>query len=48
MSYDISKYVGQNITIKFIIHDVGDSIYDTAALIDTVVLSWEYVYNTKT
>ena len=35
---DISKYLNQKITIEFIVADVGDSAYDTAALIDNVVV----------
>lgn len=35
---DISKYQNQRITIEFIVADVGDSAYDTAALIDNVVV----------
>ena len=35
---DISKYQNQKITIEFIVADVGDSAYDTAALIDNVVV----------
>ena len=34
----ISKYKGQVITIRFTVYDKGDSIYDTAALIDSVVV----------
>ncbi len=34
--YDVSSYVGQTITVKFVVYDVGDSLYDTAALIDNI------------
>ena len=33
---DVSKYRSQMINLRFIVFDVGDSIYDTAALIDNV------------
>jgi len=36
VNFDISKYRGKTITIKFHVWDKGDSIYDTAALIDKV------------
>ena len=36
--YDISAFKGQYITLRFVTYDVGDSIYDTAALIDNVVV----------
>lgn len=39
VSYDLSAYQNQLVTIRFIVYDVGDSIYDTAALIDNVVIS---------
>lgn len=38
-SYDISAYAGQTITLKFRVSDVGDSKYDTAALIDNIQLN---------
>lgn len=38
-SIDISDYQNQLIKIKFLVYDVGDSIYDTAALIDNIKLS---------
>lgn len=38
-SIDISDYQNQIIKIKFLVYDVGDSAYDTAALIDNVKLS---------
>ena len=34
----ISKYKGQTVTIRFSVYDKGDSIYDTATLIDSVVI----------
>ena len=39
VSYDISQYAGKIITLEFVVFDVGDSIYDTAALIDNAKLS---------
>ncbi len=36
INFDISKYRGKTITIKFHVWDKGDSAYDTAALIDKV------------
>lgn len=36
VNFDISKYRGKTITIKFHVWDKGDSLYDTAALIDKV------------
>lgn len=38
VTFDVSAYVGQMVTVKFVVYDVGDSAYDTAALIDNVVL----------
>ena len=38
VEFDISEYRGQLITIRFIVYDVGDSAYDTAALIDNVLI----------
>ena len=37
-SIDISQYQGQNITIKFVVYDKGDSAYDTAVLLDNIKL----------
>ncbi len=37
--YDISSFVGKTVTLKFHVWDVGDSIYDTAALIDKIQLN---------
>lgn len=36
---DVSAYAGKVITLKFVIYDVGDSIYDSACVIDNVKLS---------
>ncbi|MBR0282570.1 MAG: choice-of-anchor L domain-containing protein [Oscillibacter sp.] len=36
---DVSSYRGQTISISFIIYDVGDSYYDSACVIDNVVLT---------
>jgi hypothetical protein len=33
---DLSAYKGKSITIKIVVYDVGDSIYDTAAVIDDI------------
>lgn len=35
---DLSNYIGSLVEIKFIVSDVGDSIYDSAALIDNIRL----------
>ncbi len=35
---DMTEYQGQTITIRFLVFDCGDSSYDSAALIDNVVL----------
>lgn len=35
---DVSAYRGEKITLNFIVRDLGDSIYDSACLIDNVVL----------
>ncbi|WP_028519884.1 cellulose binding domain-containing protein [Ruminococcus flavefaciens] len=36
---DISAYKHQTITIKFLVYDVGDSIYDSAVVLDNIKLS---------
>ncbi len=36
---DVSQYAGKIISLKFIVYDVGDSIYDSACLIDNVFVS---------
>lgn len=41
ISVDLSEYVGENVTIRFKVYDKGDSIYDTAVLIDNVVTTAE-------
>lgn len=33
---DISKYAGQVVNVRFMVYDVGDSIYDSAVLLDAV------------
>lgn len=38
VTIDVSACAGSFITLKFCVYDVGDSIYDTAALIDNVVI----------
>ncbi len=35
---DLSEFKGQIITIRFVVFDVGDSKFDTAAVVDNVVL----------
>ena len=35
----ISAFQNQYITLRFVTYDVGDSVYDTAALIDCVALN---------
>ncbi|HBN57400.1 MAG TPA: hypothetical protein DD414_11560 [Lachnospiraceae bacterium] len=35
---DVSAYCGKVITLRFIIYDVGDQIYDSACVIDNVML----------
>lgn len=35
---DISKYQGKNVTLFFKAHDIGDSIYDTAILLDQIAV----------
>lgn len=35
---DISEYAGKVITLSFVIYDVGDQIYDSACVIDNVML----------
>ena len=36
---DISKYAGKVITLYFVIYDVGDSIYDSACLLDNIAIN---------
>lgn len=38
IEYDVSAFKDQYVTIRFVTYDVGDSAYDTAALIDNVTL----------
>ena len=38
-NFDVSKYQNQRVTIRFVVYDVGDSSWDTAALIDNVKLN---------
>ncbi len=38
INHQITSLAGQTITLKFRVWDVGDSIYDTAALIDSISL----------
>ena len=38
-SEGISKYRGQLIVLRFTVQDSGDSIYDTAALVDSVKIA---------
>ena len=39
ISCDISKYAGQVVNIRFMVYDVGDSVYDSAILLDNVKLN---------
>lgn len=39
VQFDISAFAGKIVTLEFVVYDVGDSAYDTAALIDNVYLS---------
>lgn len=36
---DISQYAGKVITLYFVIYDVGDSIYDSACLLDNIAIN---------
>ncbi len=36
VSFDISAYNDNLVTLQFVVYDMGDSIYDTAAIIDNV------------
>ena len=36
---DISKYAGKVIKLYFVIYDVGDSIYDSACLLDNITIN---------
>ena len=38
VTVDVSAYRGKIVTLSFIVYDVGDSIYDSACVIDNVVL----------
>ena len=38
INHQITSLAGQTVTLKFRVWDVGDSIYDTAALIDNISL----------
>jgi len=38
-TFDISAYAGQSVTLKIATHDIGDSIYDSAVLIDKIIIS---------
>lgn len=35
---DLSEFKGQIVTLRFVVFDVGDSLYDTAAVVDNVIL----------
>lgn len=39
VSYDISEYRGRLIVFRFLVQDAGDSIYDTAVLLDSISIS---------
>lgn len=36
---DISQYMNQVIKIRFLVYDVGDSAYDTAIVLDNIIIS---------
>ena len=38
VDYNISKYRGQILTIKIHVYDIGDSKYDSAALVDNIYI----------
>lgn len=38
VEFDVSQFQNKTVTLRFIVYDVGDSIYDTATLIDNVTL----------
>lgn len=38
IQYNVTPYIGQSVTLKFHVWDVGDSAYDTAAVIDNALL----------
>lgn len=38
VSVDVSAYRGQSVTLQFVVFDKGDSIFDTAAIMDNIVL----------
>lgn len=35
---DVSPYQGKTVTISFVVYDKGDKIYDSACLLDNVIL----------
>ena len=37
-SYDVTNLKNRLVTLQFIVYDVGDSMYDTATLIDNIKL----------
>lgn len=39
VSFDVSAYAGQVVTLEFVVYDKGDSVYDTAVLVDNIVLN---------
>ena len=38
LSLDLSAYAGQRVTLIFAASDIGDSIYDTAILLDNITI----------
>jgi hypothetical protein len=38
VEFDVSQFQNKTVTLRFIVYDVGDSVYDTATLIDNVTL----------
>jgi hypothetical protein len=41
VEFDLTEYRGQSVTLRFVVYDVGDSAWDTAALIDNVYIKAE-------
>ncbi len=39
INFDLSAYAGQIVTLEFVVYDKGDSVYDTAVLLDNIVIS---------
>lgn len=39
ISFDVSAYAGQVVKLEFVVYDKGDSMFDTAVLIDNVIIN---------